>query len=134
MGNIQMRHNNKKAKLGKTAAHRRAMFRNMLSSLFEHGSVTTTDAKAKELKRRADILIGVARQGGLHRRRLAAGELFGPYAVQRLFDYWGKAFPNRSSGFTRTVKIRQRQGDGAEMTLVEIINDAEPEKAAPAEK
>lgn len=118
-----MRHNNKKAKLGKTASHRKAMFRNMLSSLFEHGSVTTTDAKAKELKRRADILIGFARQGGLHRRRLAAGEVFGAFALQRLFDHWGKAFPNRESGFVRTVKIGQRRGDGAPMTLVEIIND-----------
>ncbi|MBP7382230.1 50S ribosomal protein L17 [Myxococcota bacterium] len=125
-----MRHNNKKAKLGKTASHRRAMFRNMLSSLFEHGTVTTTDAKAKELKRRADILIGVAREGGLHRRRQAAGELFGPYALQRLFDYWGKAFPERNSGFTRTVKIGPRQGDGAQMTLVEIINDAKDTLAA----
>jgi len=126
-----MRHNNKKAKLGKTAAHRKAMFRNMLSSLFEHGSVTTTDAKAKELKRRADILIGFAKEGGLHRRRLAAGDLFGSFALQRLYDHWGKAFPNRTSGFTRTVKIGQRQGDGAPLTLVEIINDgAAAEKAA----
>jgi large subunit ribosomal protein L17 len=131
-----MRHNNKKAKLGKTAAHRKAMFRNMLSSLFEHGSVTTTDAKAKELKRRADILIGFAREGGLHRRRLAAGELFGSFALQRLFDHWGKAFPDRNSGFVRAVKIRQRQGDGAPLTLVEIINDgaAAEKAAAPAEK
>jgi len=131
-----MRHNNKKAKLGKTASHRKAMFRNMLSSLFEHGSVTTTDAKAKELKRRADILIGVARQGGLHRRRLAAGELFGSFALQRLFDHWGKAYPNRTSGFTRSVKIGQRQGDGAPLTLVELINDGveAPVETTAAEK
>ena len=119
-----MRHNNKKAKLGKTASHRKAMFRNMLSSLFEHGSLTTTDAKAKELKRRADILIGFARQGSLHRRRLAAGEIFGSFALQRLFDHWGNAFPDRTTGFVRTVKIGQRLGDGAPLTLVEIIDDS----------
>lgn len=125
-----MRHNKKQVKLGRTSAHRKAMFRNMLSSLFEHGTITTTDAKAKEVKRRADILIGWARTGDLHRRRLAAGELFGAFALQRLFDHWGKAFPNRISGFTRAVKLGQRQGDGAPLTIIEIIDDG----AAPAEK
>ncbi len=116
-----MRHNKKQVKLGRTAAHRRAMFRNLLSSLFIHGSIITTDAKAKELKRRADILIGWAKEGTLHRRRLAAAELFGAEAVQVLFDKWGKAFPDRDSGYTRSVKIKQRQGDAALMTLVELI-------------
>ena len=129
-----MRHNNKSVKLGRTAAHRKALFRNLLSSLFEHGAITTTDAKAKEVKRRADILIGWARKGDLHHRRLAARELFGAYPLQRLFDHWGKAFPDRISGFTRTVKIRQRPGDGAPLTLVEIIGanpGSAPAAAAP---
>ncbi|MBM4396900.1 MAG: 50S ribosomal protein L17 [Deltaproteobacteria bacterium] len=116
-----MRHNRDQLKLGRDASHRRALFRNLLSSLFEHGSLVTTDAKAKEVKRRADKLIGMAREDTLHHRRLAAGELFGAAAVQTLFDRWGKAFPDRATGFTRSVKIRQRQGDGAPMTLVEII-------------
>lgn len=119
-----MRHNNKSVKLGRTAAHRKALFRNLLSSLFEHGAITTTDAKAKEVKRRADILIGWARKGDLHHRRLAAKELFGALPLQRLFDHWGKVFPDRVSGFTRSVKIRQRAGDGAPVTLVEIIGNA----------
>ena len=116
-----MRHNKKQVKLGRTAAHRRSLFRNLLSSLFVHGSIVTTDAKAKELKRRADILIGKAKQDTLHMRRLAAAALFGSEAVQILFDRWGKAFPDRVSGFTRTVKIKQRQGDAAQMTLIELI-------------
>lgn len=116
-----MRHNKKQVKLGRTAAHRRSMFRNLLSSLFIHGSLITTDAKAKELKRRADILIHLAQEDTLHHRRLAAAELFTAEAVQVLFDRWGKAFSDRSSGFTRSVKVRQRQGDAALMTLVEII-------------
>jgi large subunit ribosomal protein L17 len=128
-----MRHNKKQVKLGRTAAHRRALFRNLLSSLFEHGSIITTDAKAKEVKRRADILIGWARQGSLHHRRMAARELFGSPPLQRLFDHWGKVFPDRVSGFTRSVKIRQRLGDGALMTLVEIIEaPAVADKAAGA--
>jgi large subunit ribosomal protein L17 len=116
-----MRHNRKQVKLGRTASHRRALFRNLLSSLFEHGSIITTEAKAKEVKRRADILIGWARKGDLHHRRLAARDLFGALPLQALFDKWGKMFPDRVSGFTRTVKIRQRQGDAALMCLIEII-------------
>lgn len=121
-----MRHNRKQVKLGRTAAHRKALFRNLLSSLFEHGRIMTTDAKAREVKRRADILIGWAREGTLHKRRLAAGELFGALPVQQLFDVWGKAFPNRIGGYTRTVKIGRRQGDGAPMSVVEIITDTLP--------
>lgn len=132
-----MRHNNKSVKLGRTAAHRKAMFRNLLSSLFEHGAITTTDAKAKEVKRRADILIGWARKGDLHHRRLAAGHVFGSYPLQRLFDHWGKAFPERISGFTRSVKIGYRHGDNAPLTLIEIIGanpGTVPSPAPEAEK
>jgi large subunit ribosomal protein L17 len=116
-----MVHNRKQVKLGRTAAHRKALFRNLLSSLFLHGSLVTTEAKAKEVKRRADILIGWARKGDLNHRRLAAGHLFGAAAVQALFDHWGKAFADRETGFTRLVKVRNRQGDAALMTLIEII-------------
>lgn len=125
-----MRHNRKQVKLNRTASHRRALFRNLLSSLFVHGHIVTTEAKAKEVKRRADILIGWARKGDLHHRRLAAGQLFGAEAVQSLFDKWGKAFPDRISGFTRTVKLRVRQGDAALMVLVEIIGSGVDADAA----
>lgn len=116
-----MRHNKDTVKLGRTAEHRRALFRNLLSSLFLHGSLTTTDAKAKELKRRADRLIGWAREGTLSARRLAAGELFGPKPLKALFEHWGPQFRDRSSGFTRLVKLGPRHGDGAGQTLVELI-------------
>jgi len=120
-----MRHNRDQIKLGRDAAHRRALFRNLLSSLFEHGSIITTDAKAREVKRRADRLIAMAREDTLHHRRIAASELFGAAAVQALFGLWGRSFQNRSGGFTRSVKIGQRQGDGAPLTLVEIIGARE---------
>lgn len=129
-----MRHNRDQVKLGRNASHRRALFRNLLSSLFEHGSLITTDAKARELKRRADRLIGMAREDTLHHRRLAAAELFGPAAVQALFERWGKSFADRTTGFTRTVKVRQRQGDGAPLTLVEIIGAQGGAVAGEAEK
>ncbi len=116
-----MRHNKETLKLGRTAEHRRALFRNLLSSLFLHGSLITTDAKAKELKRRADRLIGWAREGTLGARRLAAAELFGAKPLKVLFDHWGPQFRERSSGFTRLVKVGRRPGDGASQTLVELI-------------
>ncbi len=116
-----MRHNKKQVGLHRNSDHRRSLFRNLMSSLLLHGSLVTTDAKAKELKRRADILIGMAREGSLHSRRMAAGEVFGSEALQALFDRWGKSYPNRESGFTRTVKIGRRHGDAAPMTLVELI-------------
>lgn len=116
-----MRHNKKTVKLGRTAEHRRALFRNLLSSLFLHGSLITTDAKAKELKRRADRLIGWAREGTLGARRLAAAELFGPEPLKALFDHWGPMFRDRPSGFTRLVKVGSRHGDGASQTLIELI-------------
>lgn len=116
-----MRHNKETVKLGRTAEHRRALFRNLLSSLFLHGSLITTDAKAKELRRRADRLIGWAREGTLSARRLAAAELFGPEPLKVLFEHWGPQFRERSSGFTRLVKVGPRQGDGASQTLVELI-------------
>ena len=128
-----MRHNRKQVKLGRNASARRALFRNLLSSLFQHGSLITTEAKAKEVKRRADILIGMAREGSLHQRRLAAADLFGAAAVQALFDHWGKAFPDRISGFTRSVKLWRRQGDGAPMAIIEIIGSTAA-KAEAAEK
>lgn len=116
-----MRHNKKTVKLGRTAEHRRALFRNLLSSLFLHGSLITTDAKAKELKRRAERLIGWAREGTLAARRMAASELFGKEPLKALFEHWGPQFRERSSGFTRLVKIGPRQGDGANQTLIELV-------------
>lgn len=116
-----MRHNRKQVKLNRTASHRRALFRNMLSSLFLHGRIVTTEAKAKEVKRRADILIGMARKGTLHHRRLAAAQLFGADALHALFDQWAPRFPDRVSGFTRAVKLGFRQGDASQMVLVEIL-------------
>lgn len=122
-----MRHNRKLNTLSRTSAHRRALLRNLLSSLFEHGSIITTEVKAKEVKARADRLIGWARKGDLHHRRLAARYLFGKKALQLLFDKWGPLFPDRETGFTRTVKLTQRKGDAAPLALIEIIGANTPE-------
>jgi len=129
-----MRHNKKQPKFSRASDHRRSLFRNLMSSLLLHGSLITTDAKARELKRRADILIGMARKGTLHLRRLCAGEVFGAEALQALFDRWGKAYPNRISGFTRMVKIGQRHGDAAPMTMIELIQEKTETPKASKEK
>lgn len=116
-----MRHNKKTVKLGRTAAHRRALFRNLLSSLFLHGSIITTDAKAKEVKRRADRLIGLAKKGTLAARRRAAGALFGKEPLRALFERWVPMYEDRVSGFTRLVRVGAREGDRAPLTVVELI-------------
>jgi large subunit ribosomal protein L17 len=116
-----MRHRKKQIKLSRTKAHRRALFRNLLSALFTHGSIITTEAKAKEVKRKADRLVLWAQRGDLHSRRLAASELFGAEPLRLLFDKWGKVLQDRKSGFARVVRLWRRQGDGAPLALVELM-------------
>jgi large subunit ribosomal protein L17 len=128
-----MRHRKKQIKLSRTKAHRRALFRNLLSALFTHGSIITTEAKAKEVKRRADRLILWAQRGDLHSRRLAAGELFGAEPLKLLFEKWGKELQGRKSGFARVVRLWRRQGDGAPLALVELVRqEKEPAGAESA--
>lgn len=116
-----MRHRNKLNKLNKTAAHRRAMLRNLLTGLFEHGAIITTKPKAKLVKKWADRLITWGKRGDLHSRRLAARYLFGKEALQMLFDEWAPAMEDRNSGFTRLVNYKIRKGDGAQLTLIHLV-------------
>jgi len=118
-----MRHRKKQTKLSRTKAHRRALFRNLLSALFTHGSIITTEAKAKEVKKRVDKLILWAQRGDLHSRRLAAAELFGAEPLKLLFEKWGKELQGRKSGFARVVRLWRRQGDGAPLALVELVRE-----------
>ena len=116
-----MRHRNKLNKLNKTAAHRRAMLRNLLTGLFEHGAIITTKPKARLVKKWADRLMTWGKRGDLHSRRLAARYLFGKEALQMLFDEWAPAMDDRDSGFTRLVNYKIRKGDGAQLTLIHLI-------------
>lgn len=116
-----MRHRKKSVKLGRTREHRRALFRNLLTSLILNGRIITTDAKAKELKRIADRVINLGKKGDLHSIRLAAREVIGPDALDVLFKDLPKKFSKRNSGFTRIVKIGNRKGDCAPMSLIEIL-------------
>lgn len=129
-----MRHNNKGRALGRTTEHKEALLRNMASSLFLHGRIETTTAKAKELRPFAEKLITLAKRGDLHSRRLAARDIHDKGALFRLFDAIGPVFATRPGGYTRVLKTGFRRGDGAETALIELVEKPAAAVAAPAAK
>ena len=119
-----MRHRKTGLKLNRTASHRDAMFRNMVTSLFKHQRIKTTDAKAKEVRRWADRLITLAKRGDLHARRQALAIVREKDVVHKLFEDAPSRFGNTSGGYTRVIKIGQRAGDAAPVSIVEIVSPA----------
>ena len=119
-----MRHNNKGRALGRTTEHKRALMRNMATSLFQHGRIETTEAKAKELRPYAEKLITLAKKGDLHAKRLAAREIQDRDVLVLLFDKIGPSVAERPGGYTRILKTGFRQGDGAETALIELVDRA----------
>lgn len=117
-----MRHRKKGRKLNRTASHRRATLRNMASSLFRHGQIETTTAKAKELRPYAERLITLARRGDLHARRLASAKIRERDVLGILFDDIGPRFKDRPGGYTRILKVGTRKGDAAEMSLIQLVD------------
>ncbi|HKK92082.1 MAG TPA: 50S ribosomal protein L17 [Longimicrobiales bacterium] len=117
-----MRHRKNGRKLNRTPAHRRAMLRNMATSLFLHERIETTTAKAKELRPYAERLITLAKRGDLHARRLAASKVRDRDVVGKLFDELGPRYSDRPGGYTRILKLGARKGDAAEMALIELVN------------
>src|SRR5262245_45413952 len=126
-----MRHGVAGVKLGRSTAHRRALFRNLVTALLEHEVVRTTDAKAKELRRWADRMITLGKQGTLHARRRAATVVRRRSVLKKLFDELAPRFDGRAGGYTRVVKLGVRRGDAAALSLVELVErvGAEKEKA-----
>lgn len=116
-----MRHRKKGRQLGRTASHRTAMLRNMATSLFLHGRISTTTEKAKELRPYAEKLITLAKRGDLHARRLASRKIADKDVLFKLFDSIGPRFAERPGGYTRILKTGHRQGDGADMALIELV-------------
>ncbi|RMD84264.1 MAG: 50S ribosomal protein L17 [Candidatus Dadabacteria bacterium] len=121
-----MRHRKTGRKLGRNSAHRRAMFRNMVTSLIMHGRVTTTDAKAKELRRWADRVVTLGKKQTLAARRRARRIVRTDAALRRLFDEIAPRFANRPGEYTRIVKVQRRRGDAAPLSVVEFVEAAEP--------
>ena len=117
-----MRHGKSGRKLGRTSSHRKAMFRNMVTSLFEHERIVTTEQKAKELRPIAEKMITLAKRGDLHARRQALSYIQSKDVVAKLFDEIQGQFADRQGGYTRIIKIGPRMGDNAEMALIELVD------------
>ena len=117
-----MRHRNSGRKLGRTTSHREAMFRNMVTSLFEHERIVTTTPKAKEARRLADKMITLAKKGDLHARRQALSFIRSKDVVAKLFDVIQLQFVDRNGGYTRIIQTGVRQGDAAAMAILELVS------------
>ena len=117
-----MRHGKKIAKLGRTASHRKAMLSNMMTSLFENERITTTQIRAKELRRTAEKVITFAKKGDLHARRQVLRVIADKQIVSKLFDELGPRYKSRNGGYTRVVKMGPRRGDGAFMSIIELVD------------
>jgi large subunit ribosomal protein L17 len=117
-----MRHLNQGRKLGRTSAHRKALFRNLVLALVKHERIKTTDAKAKELRRYADRMVTLGKRGDLAARRLAFAFMQSRDAVKRLFDEIAPRFKERNGGYTRVVKFGFRRGDAAPLSIIEFTD------------
>lgn len=118
-----MRHGVAQKKLGRTTTHRRALMRNMATSLFRHEKFETTVEKAKSLRPVAEKLITMARKDSLAARRKAYSYLTDKKIVHKLFADIAPRFASRKGGYTRIYKLGQRAGDAAHMALIELVND-----------
>src|SRR5947209_7183124 len=116
-----MRHRVGQRKLGRPTGHRLALIRNLMTDLLRHERLQTTQPKAAELRREVEKLIGTARAGDLHARRLIAAKLYDEQVQKKLFAEIVPRYQDRPGGFTRTVKLMPRRGDGAPMALIELI-------------
>jgi large subunit ribosomal protein L17 len=117
-----MRHRKGRRILGRSSSHRQALLRNMVTSLLEHERIQTTDAKAKELRRVAERMITLGKRGDLHARRQALSVLRSKEVTAKLFDELADRFRERPGGYTRIMKVGQRNGDAAPMSLIELLD------------
>jgi len=129
-----MRHLKSGRKLNRTSAHRKALLRNLVTSLLEHEQVRTTDAKAKELRRVADRMITLGKRGSLHARRHALSYIRSKTVVKKLFDEVAVRFKERPGGYTRIIKLGHRHGDAAAMSVIELTDHGEAAKAEAEKK
>ena len=125
-----MRHNKAGRRLGRTTSQRIAMFRNMVTSFLNHEKITTTDAKAKELRSIAEKMITLGKKGDLHAMRQAASYIRDKKVVTKLFTTIAPRYQDRSGGYTRIIKLGLRSGDNASLSLIELV-EGPVEKKAP---
>ncbi len=125
-----MRHKVSGKRLGRSSAHRTAMRKTMMKELFRHERIRTTKAKAQAVRGPAERMITLAKKGNaageakaVHARRLAAARLADPEIVKKLFDEIAPRYSERAGGYTRMLKLGPRDGDGAEMVLLELVEE-----------
>ncbi len=116
-----MRHRKKGRSLSRSPSHRRALLRNLATSLFLHERIRTTTARARELRPYAERLVTLARRGDLHARRQAARRIADREVLGKLFDDIGPRYADRPGGYTRILKLGPRKGDAADMALIELV-------------
>ncbi|MEE8544648.1 MAG: 50S ribosomal protein L17 [Alphaproteobacteria bacterium] len=121
-----MRHRLSGRKLNRTSSHRKAMFKNMAAALIKHEQITTTLAKAKDLRRVADRLVTLGKRSGLHARRQALAVLKDKGLAEKLFSTLAKRYADRPGGYTRVLKAGYRYGDSAPMAVIELV-DRDPD-------
>lgn len=118
-----MRHSKAGRRLGRKTSHREAMFRNMVTSLLNHEKITTTDAKAKEIRVVAERMITLGKRGDLHSMRLAASVIREKSVVSKLFSTIAPRYKERSGGYTRIIKLGARLGDAAPISIIELVEE-----------
>ena len=129
-----MRHRKSGRKLNRTASHRKALMRNLANQLIAHKEIKTTTEKAKEARSMVERLITYAKKGDLHHRRLAFDFLRNKVSINTLFDEIAPAFANRQGGYTRVLKLGRRDGDGAALSLLQLVGFEKLTDASKSEK
>jgi large subunit ribosomal protein L17 len=117
-----MRHRVGHRKLQRTSSHRTALFRNMAAALIKHEQITTTVAKAKELRPYVEKLVTLAKKGGLSNRRLAHSRIMDEVQERKLFDVIGPRYADRNGGYTRVIKAGIRMSDSASIAIIEFVD------------
>jgi len=117
-----MRHRVAGRKLQRTSSHRTALFRNMAAALIKHEQITTTTAKAKELRPYVEKLVTLAKKGGLSNRRIAHSRIMDEAQVRKLFDVLATRYASRNGGYTRIIKAGIRQSDAAAIAVIEFVD------------
>jgi len=129
-----MRHRKAGRKLGRDSAHRRAVLRNMATSLFQHEEISTTHAKAKELQPIAEKIITLAKRGDLHARRQVLSYVMDRSVVHKLFGQMKDQLLNHQGGYTRILKTGHRRGDNAPLAIIQILLEHDEKKPGKSKK
>lgn len=126
-----MRHRKAGRKLGRTSSHRKAMMRNLVTSLLRHEKIITTDAKAKELRSVAEKMITLGKRGSLHARRQALSYIRDRKITEKVFVELSPRYSERAGGYTRIIKTGNRVGDNAPLSIIELISEVKKESKKP---